>query len=288
MLSKILKFSDKSYPSLLKEILDPPKELFVKGELLPNEFYFSVVGPRKPSSYGIEAAKYFARDLAEAGFTLVSGLALGIDTVVHQQALACGKRTIAVLGSGLNIVSPSTNERLAKQIETQGALISELPLDYPPLPENFPRRNRIISGLSYGVLVIEASERSGTLITARLALEQSREVFAVPGEIFSVNSQGTNKLIQQGAKLVSSVGDILEEFSHLLELQKGILNRNINQDLGEMEKKIVRLLSEPKLIEEILQQAEVGSEELSSCLTILELKSIVKRRLDGKYQLNKS
>lgn len=286
MALQLLKLTDKTYPKLLKEIADPPERLFLKGELLTEELYFSVVGPRKPTSYGIEAAKYFSQGLAEAGFTLVSGLALGIDTVVHQQALACGRRTVAVLGSGLNFISPSTNENLAKQIEAQGALISEFPPDYPPLPENFPRRNRIISGLSYGVLIIEASMRSGTLITARLALEQGREVFAVPGEIFSVNSQGTNRLIQQGAKLVCSVEDILEEFSHLPELQKKLSSPTSVLTLDEIEKKIVQVLQEPRTVEALLQLTGLSSEELNSRLTILELKSIVKRRLDGWYQLN--
>jgi DNA processing protein len=284
---KTIKFSDNLYPPLLKEIFDPPKELSIRGELLPDEFYFSLVGSRKPSGYGIEAAKFFSQELAEAGFTLVSGLALGIDTVVHQQALACGKRTVAVLGSGIDIISPSTNEKLALQIQKQGALVSELPLGYPPLPENFPRRNRIISGLSCGVLVVEATEKSGALITARFALEQGREVFAVPGEIFSIMSKGTNRLIQQGAKLAICLEDILEEFSHLPELQKKILNKDNLRDLDEAEKEIIQVLQEPKSIEEINQLIEIDSGELGSRLTILELKSIVKRRLDGKYQLNK-
>lgn len=280
---KIIDLKDKEYPRLLKEIPNPPEKIFVEGELLPDELCFAVVGTRRPTSYGIEAAKYFTRGLSEAGFTIVSGLALGIDAICHQEALDCGKRTIAILGCDLKNIGPKTNEKLARKIIDQGALISEFPENYPTLPRNFAQRDRIMSGLSVGTLVIEAAERSGALITARNATEQGREVFAVPGEIFSLNSKGANKLIQEGAKLVSTTEDIFEEFSGIPEIFERLTKqRNLFQEEG-LDKTMLQFLGEPKTVGEICELTGFSSSEISSKLTILELKNILKRRKDGRF-----
>ncbi len=275
-----LKLTDPDYPKLLKEITNPPSKLYIKGTLLKDELCLAVVGTRKPTSYGIEACKYFTRELANLGFTIVSGLALGIDSISHQIALENNCRTIAVLGSGLNKISPSSNSNLALKIAKQGAIISEFEPDEEALPYNFPQRNRIIAGLAIGTPVIEASEKSGALITARLATENNREVFAVPGSIFSIYSKGTNKLIAQGAKLVSSPIDILEEFYWLKEKIK----EKTIQDLSVDEIKILESLTEPKTIEELslLTNLEIGV--LKSILTEMELKNLILKRLDGLFQ----
>ena len=275
-----LKETDEDYPKLLKEITNPPKKLYIKGTLLKDELCLAIVGTRKPTSYGIEACKYFTKELANYGFTIVSGLALGIDSISHQIALENNSRTIAVLGSGLNKITPSTNNNLALKIINNGAVISEYEPDEEALPYNFPQRNRIIAGLAIGTLVIEAGEKSGALITARLATENNREVFAVPGSIFSIYSKGTNKLISQGAKLVSSPLDILEEFYWLKEKIKEKTIQNLSPD----ETKILESLIEPKTIEELslLTNLEIGV--LKSILTEMELKNLVLKRLDGLFQ----
>jgi len=275
-----LKETDEDYPKLLKEITNPPKKLYVKGTLLKDELCLAIVGTRKPTSYGIEVCKYFTKELANYGFTIVSGLALGIDSISHQIALENNSRTIAVLGSGLNKITPSTNNNLALKIINNGAVISEYEPDQDATPYNFPQRNRIIAGLAIGTLVIEAGEKSGALITARLATENNREVFAVPGSIFSIYSKGTNKLISQGAKLVSSPLDILEEFYWFKEKIKEKTIQNLSSD----ETKILEFLIEPKTIEELslLTNLEIGV--LKSILTEMELKNLVLKRLDGLFQ----
>jgi len=204
---------DENYPSLLKEIDSFPLVLYIKGDLkLLGKFSLAVVGSRVPTAYGVSVAKDFSSKLSELGLVIVSGLAKGIDTVAHEQAVEKG-RTVAVLGSGLLNVYPKENKKLAEAISRKGALISEFPLLTGPASINFPRRNRIVSGLSKGVLVVEAALRSGARITARLAAEQNREVFAVPGSINSPLSRGTHLLIKEGAKLVEGVEDILEELN---------------------------------------------------------------------------
>lgn len=204
---------DKAYPELLKEISHPPLVLYLKGDRnLLKEYCLSIVGTRLATLYGLSMAEKFSKELAGLSLVIVSGLARGIDTKVHQTALKYGK-TIAVLGSGLLNIYPKENQILARQITSSGALISEFPLRTPPAKENFPRRNRIISGLSKGTLVIEAALRSGALITAGFALEQNREVFALPGKASSPLSYGTHGLIKAGAKLVDSVNDILDELN---------------------------------------------------------------------------
>jgi DNA processing protein len=210
-------FLDEGYPAALREIPDAPLLLFYRGELeLLKRPAIGVVGSRKPTPYGRAACAHLVKQLSEAGFVIVSGLAYGIDAEAHRACLHAGGKTVAVLGCGIDQVYPPYNRKLYEEIGASGLLISEHPAGTPPLPGLFPERNRIISGLSLGVLVVEAAERSGSLITADCALEQGREVFAVPGPIFSAVSAGPHNLIKQGAKLVTNSGDIIEEFASLL------------------------------------------------------------------------
>lgn len=203
---------DEEYPSLLKEIIDPPLALFYRGSLQSVQSpMVAVVGSRRASPYGVNCARELARQLASAGITVVSGLARGIDAAAHEATLAAGGCTIAVLGTGIDIVYPRSHRRLMDAIAECGLVLSEFPPGTPPVAQNFPIRNRVISGLSLGVVIVEATSRSGSLITARTAAEQGREVFAVPGSIFSRGSEGTHRLIQYGAKLVHDIDDILEE-----------------------------------------------------------------------------
>lgn len=283
--SKIITFWDNEYPENLKNISDPPLFIFVKGNILPGDkSAICIVGSRKASIYGKIAVGNISRELAERGITIISGMAHGIDTIAHQSALKANGRTIAVLGCGLDIIYPRENKELYGQICENGAVISEFPFRTTPEPGNFPRRNRIISGLSLGVVVIEAAERSGALITAHLALEQNREVFALPGNINSKKSQGTNKLIKEsGAKLIQSVDDILVELeAHLHKYKKKERKSHIELQLSEEEKTIINVLSEnPLYIDKISEQAEMPSQSTLSVLLGLELKGLV-RQLQGK------
>jgi len=205
--------SENKYPYLLKEIPYPPLSLYIKGKIPEKMPCIAVIGTRKMSAYGKLVTKKLVKELVDYNFVIVSGLAEGVDTIAHKTALKNKGKTIAVLGSGLNKIFPYNNRKLAQEITKHGALITEYPLESPPLKHYFPWRNRIISGLCSAIIVIEAPERSGALITARFALEQNREVFAIPGSIFNKNSIGTNNLIKQGAKLVSKIEDILEELN---------------------------------------------------------------------------
>ena len=207
----IVTIDDESYPPLLKQIHDPPVLLYIIGDFPPQDApSIAIVGSRSPTEYGKTISQQLSHQLAERGVTVVSGFARGIDTCVHRGALEAGGRTIAVFGCGLSIIYPETNRGLAAEIIESGALVSEFPMTMPPRGKNFPRRNRVISGLTLGTLVVEASDRSGSLITARHAAEQGREVFAVPGQIFSGVSRGTHSLINQGATLINSVDDLLD------------------------------------------------------------------------------
>lgn len=207
----IVTINDESYPSLLKQINDPPVLLYVVGEFpIQDAPSIAIVGSRSPTEYGKTTSQQLSYQLAARGITVVSGFARGIDSCVHRGALEAGGHTVAVFGCGLSIIYPDTNRTLAAEIVKSGALISEFPMTMPPLGTNFPRRNRVISGLTLGTLVVEASDRSGSLITARHAAEQGREVFAVPGQIFSEVSRGTHSLINQGATLIHSVDDLLD------------------------------------------------------------------------------
>lgn len=216
----IITIDDDEYPESLKLISDPPIVLYIKGEISKNDnLSIAIVGSRNASSYGRNVCSIFAKGLAKLGFTIVSGLARGIDTIAHRSCLEVGGRTIAVLGSGLLQVYPPENKPLYEEIAQNGAVISEFPLNTEPMADNFPRRNRIIAGLSLGCVVVEAKERSGALITARLAMEYGKEVFAVPGEIMKETSKGTNKLIKEGVKPVSDVVDIIEELRHIIDIK---------------------------------------------------------------------
>lgn len=208
----VVVIEDEGYSPLLREIIDPPLALHLRGEAsLTAGPCVAIVGSRKASPYGINAARRLARDLVSAGVVIVSGLARGIDAAAHEAALEAGGKTIAVLGTGIDVVYPRTHGKLFRLIEQEGLIVSEFGPGTPPLPENFPIRNRVISGMSWGTIIVEATTRSGSLITARMAAEQGREVFAVPGSIFSAGSEGTHRLIQYGAKLVHDVDDVLDE-----------------------------------------------------------------------------
>ena len=272
-----LNIEDKNYPEILRKIPNPPKVLFWRGKLLNNETCFAIVGTRRYSSYGKEIAFSIAEDLAEAGLTIVSGMARGIDTFSHKGALEGGGRTIAVLGTGLDEKSifPRENLKLARKIlENGGALISEYPPGAPGMKQNFPERNRIISGMSIGVLVVEANFGSGALITAKWAREQNKKVFAVPGSIYSLNSRGCHFLIKQGAKLVESANDILKE------LNLPCLNLKFKQEIkGETKEEslILEVLrKEPLDIDKIIEKTNLSPSIILTTLAIMEIKGKVK------------
>lgn len=289
---KVISFLDKEYPDNLKEIFDPPIILYLRGEIKPEDvFSLAMVGARQPSIYGLRSAEKLSRELAGLGVTIVSGLARGIDANAHRGALKARGRTLAVLGNGLSSIYPRENKLLAQEIiERGGAVISEFPMDTPAHDYNFPRRNRIISGLSLGVVVVEATSKSGALITANFALEQGREVFAVPGNIDSLNSEGPNALIKQGAKLVKSTEDIIEELESIgknyqkgLKLDKqGFKKEEPMIKLNPQEQEIYQLLNqEPAHVDEITSQSGLAFNRVSSILINLEIKKAVKQ-LPGK------
>ncbi|MBA7615550.1 hypothetical protein ES703_22831 [subsurface metagenome] len=273
----VLTWKDKAYPSRLKEIYDLPPVLYVRGGFAAqDEWSLAVVGTRRPTYYGREVTEQIAGDLARNGVTIVSGLARGIDATAHRAALDAGGRTIAVFGCGLDVVYPSEHAKLAREIMQRGALVSEFPLGTRPKAENFPRRNRIMSGLSLGVLVVEAGQGSGALITAGLALEQNREVFAVPGSVLSHQSGGTNRLIQEGAKLVLGCYDILEEFNLTMAAQQ--LEMKEILPATDTESVLLSCLSpEPTHIDEVGRKCGLPISLVSSTLAMMELKGAVKQ-----------
>lgn len=279
--------SDNKYPDLLKEISYFPLSLYIKGKIPKKEPCIAVVGTRKIDSYGKLVTEKLVRELVRYNFVIVSGLAYGVDTIAHKTALENQGKTIAVLGSGLNNIYPYSNKKLSQEIAKHGALISEYPLEAPPLKRYFPWRNRIISGLSLAIVVIEAPEKSGALITAQSALEQNREIFAIPGSIFSKNSVGTNNLIKQGAKLISKIEDILEELNihYTLPIKD---TSNLKFD-SKQEKKVYYSLSEekPLTIDKIIKISNLSPKEVLASLTTLELKEFIKS-IDGeRYIKNK-
>ncbi len=282
---KILSFFDEDYPQKLKEIYDPPLILFFKGEM-PSDYSrtIGVVGTRKVTSYGRIVTEKFTKDLSLAGFIIVSGLASGVDSIAHQTAVNSNGKTVAVLGGGINQIFPPQNIKLAEKISNGfGAVISEFPPDHPSLPGNFPARNRIISGLSLGVLVTEAAEDSGSLITARLALEQGREVFAIPGPVTSFLSKGPADLIKEGAKLVFETKDIVDESGTEGKLSPKLLVE-VQENLSEEERVVLKSLdSESKHIDELCRQLQKPSSEISANLIKMEIKGLVKNLGGGVY-----
>lgn len=273
----VLTWDDADYPALLRNIADPPIVLYVWGDLLPNdEWAVAIVGTRRATAYGKECTHRLTRGLVESGVTIVSGLAYGIDTEAHQTVVQAGGRTLAVLGCGVDVVYPPTNRELSQKIRENGALISEYPLGTKPEAKNFPRRNRIISGLSLGTVVIEGAIKSGACITARFALEQGRDVFAVPGSILHKSSAGPNHLIQNGATLVIDVNDILEELN-LTMLPQQAEARTIIPDNQTEALLLEKLSADPVHVDELGRSTGLAAAEIASTLTLMELKGMVRQ-----------
>lgn len=296
----IITYRDPLYPRNLLNIYDFPPFLYVKGELRNDDLNIAVVGSRMASTYGKFSTERLCRELAMEGITVVSGLARGIDTAAHRGALSGKGRTIAVLGCGLDIIYPMENEGLYQEIIRNGAVITEYPFETPPSGSNFPARNRIISGISLGVVVVEAGEKSGSLITARIALEQGREVFAVPGSIDSAGSRGTHKLIKEGAKLIENVYDILDEILPQMDIKsrkqpsrippeedkisdiKKTSQRDAN--LSHIEKSILNKIT-PKGtdVDNIIASTGLETSEVLNILLTLELRGIIKQLPGNKF-----
>ncbi|HEX4648073.1 MAG TPA: DNA-processing protein DprA [Steroidobacteraceae bacterium] len=286
--ARVLLFTDPDYPPLLRETPAPPASLYVLGSLpalvSPQ---LAMVGSRSPTAGGRDTAREFAAFFARGGLTVTSGLALGIDAACHEGALEGGGLTVAVCATGLDRVYPAEHAGLAARIRAQGALVSEFPPGTAPLRQNFPRRNRIISGLSLGTLVIEAARESGSLITARHAVEQGREVFAIPGSIHSPLSRGCHQLIRQGAKLVEEAGDVLSELRISLPKETLTAQRSLPLEQGELDKEYEMLLDalgfEPATIDVLVARTRLGLEQIASMLLILELKGRVAALPGGRY-----
>lgn len=287
--SRAITWDDAEYPNLLREVDNPPCVLWINGAFVDRDaLAVAIVGTRGPSMYGKDVAAKFATQLAENGISVVSGLARGIDATAHEAALQAGGRTIAVLGSGVDVIYPPENRRLASQIQERGAVISEYPLGTKPDAMNFPPRNRIISGLSLAVLVVEADEKSGALITTGYAAEQGRDVFSIPGNIFSKTSRGTNKLIQQGAKLVTRIEDILDDLNLGMVASHAEAQSTIPIGDSETEQAILAALSgEPVQIDDLIRQTKISADEINTALTLLELKGFVRRTLGNSYALGR-
>ena len=283
--ARIITYRDEVYPPLLRQISSPPVLLYAKGKEIPKDLlFFALVGSRHPTPYGIKAAERIGLGLARRGLGVVSGLAKGIDAAAHSGCLRGKGFTIGVLGNGIDLVYPAENRRIYQDISEMGTLLSEFPMGSPPEPRHFPIRNRLISGLSLGVVVVEATRQSGSLITASMALEQGREVFAVPGSIDSFKSTGTHLLIKQGAKLVENAEDIVGEFSYPLQAQTtgGEAPTGPAMDLSGPEKRIYDLLGDyPLHIDDIARLGTMDVAKVSSVLMTLEIKGWVKQ-LQGK------
>jgi len=299
---EVVAFDSKDYPPLLKQIPDAPLLLYVRGDVrVLSRHAVAMVGTRRPSAYGSSVAHRLAHDLAQRQLVVASGLARGVDSAAHRGALEGKGKTVAVLGSGIDVIYPRENKRLADEIVKSGAVISEFPLGTGPTPENFPIRNRIISGLSLGVVVVEAAEYSGSLITARLALEQNREVFAVPGNITSAQSFGPNHLIKQGAKLVDQWMDVIEEFPAGIRTQlwppiEASEASPIGAETGELfaasltpeQKAVFNVLraDQPLFVDDIADAAKVSSPRVLGALLELEMNGLI-RQLPGKNFIRK-
>jgi DNA processing protein len=280
-----LTWEDEDYPTLLREIYAPPPVIYVRGELHPeDEWAVAVVGTRRATSYGKQVTRMLSQDLARNGVTVVSGLARGIDAQAHQAALDAGGRTIAVMACGLDRVYPPEHRNLARAIAENGALVSDYPLGTRPEARNFPPRNRIISGLSLGTVVVEAGRRSGALITVEFAIEQGREVFAVPGNIVSRSSMGCNRLIHDGAKMVLGIEDILEELN-LTMIEQHVEARAV-LPTDDTEAQLLDLVSDQPLhVDEICRQSQLPIQQVSSTLAMMELKGMVRQVGGMQYVL---
>jgi len=281
-INHIVTLGDADYPQLLLQTVDPPPLLYAKGRRdLLNHAALAIVGSRNATAQGIANAETFARALSDAGITIISGLALGIDAAAHRGGLAGTAGSLAVVGTGLDVVYPARNRDLAHQLAAQGALVSEFALGTPALASNFPRRNRVISGMSRGCLVVEAALQSGSLITARLANEQGREVFALPGSIHSPLAKGCHALIKQGAKLVDSANDILEELN-LAPAPSTV------RDMPALDPDASRLLDQlgygPSTLDSLCARVGMGADSVSALLLKLELQGLVENLPGGQYQ----
>jgi DNA processing protein len=282
--AKIVKLNSPDYPRLLLQIPDPPPFLYLKGELLSSETAIAIVGSRRASGYGISTTEKMARGLARHGITVVSGMARGVDAAAHRAALAEGGRSIGVLGCGVDLVYPAENRKLFEEMSSKGALVSEFSMGTKPLAENFPRRNRIISGLCRGVLVVEAAEGSGSLITAQCALEQGRDVFAIPGNIHSSTSRGANRLIKDGAKLVESIEDIIEEMPHKLREKDPAPISGLTFSPREAAL-LSRLSASPVHIDEIVVKCALTVSEVSAILLRLELNGVITQHAGKQFSI---
>jgi len=283
--AKIVTLHDPGYPQQLREIHDPPTVLYVRGGFDPRDrTSLGIVGTRKPTVYGAACTKKLAYQIAYAGITVTSGLARGVDTAAHQAALAAKGRTIAVIGSGLSAIYPEENKPLADKIAESGAVVSEFPMHTTADRQTFPMRNRIVSGLSFGLLVVEAASRSGALITANQAGEQGRSIYAVPGKIDSAQSLGTNRLIQQGAKLVTCAQDILDDLGLLFSEQPHLTKPTPPPSLSENESLIFAAVGDDESsVDEVISRTGLPTHVVSSTLLALEMKKLVKPLPGGRF-----
>ena len=273
--------NDDIYPECLKEISDPPEKLYYKGnlELLKSERMIAVVGTRNPSSYGKLCCEYMIKKMSKADITIVSGFAKGIDSIAHKTSLITGTKTIAVIASGLDIVYPASNLSLYREIEEKGLILTEYEPGTKPFKGNFPQRNRIIAGLSKGIIVVESKDRGGSLITADLALEYNRDVYAVPGDIFSEYSKGCNNLIRDAkAKSLSNIKELLEDYNWENKEENKSLKFTKNQDL------ILNSLSTEKSFDQILEETKIDQTEILSELINLEIMGLIKSIAGGRYK----
>ncbi len=277
--AEFLTLLDDSYPEALRNIADPPLTLYLRGQLLPDDRHaLGMVGTRKATGYGRDVAERLAQDLARQGITVTSGLAYGIDAAAHRGALKAGGRTLAVLGSGVDVIYPANHRRLAQEISHNGALISEYPPGTLPEGRNFPRRNRLISGLSLGILVVQAPLTSGAIITANIAGEQGKDVFAVPGNILEPASAGCHRLIQDGAKLVTGVGDILDELNVTwTRVETATVASKVVPANASEASLLASLGAEPTHVDDLARRCQMPVATVSSTLTILELRGLARK-----------
>jgi len=292
---QVLTWDDEAYPRRLKEIDQPPPVLYVRGSIIPDdEWAVAIVGTRKATSYGRQVTQEIADNLARNGITIVSGLARGIDAIAHKAALDAGGRTLAVLGNGVDLIYPPEHKRLGEDIIAHGALLSDYPLETNPDARNFPPRNRIISGIALAVVIVEAGTTSGALITAAFAADQGRDVFAVPGSILSPQSQGTNRLIQDGARPLLSSQDIMEALNLTMATEHRSARAVIPTDATEA--RLIQILGhEPMHVDEIRLQMQLPIEKVTATLALMELKGMVRqvggmhyvvlRENQGEYQV---